>query len=323
MEGMMAGAMVGMGGAAISGISAAGAGGAGLRGIGQAGLQLIKSAPQNIMTNFGQGLFSDVSFKVLDGVTYTLDTYGQTGQASVTDLFTGIKESSFGDINAVKSIVTTGGSAQDWLAAGMLLMPSGKKGGKSKKLGIVDDTTPNNKPNGDAPNQKKKNSDDADTTKPKHTEVESKPKKQGEGEAYELAKPRKEKINDRLKKHAKDAKQEAKLSIKQKASIQRSKDRAINAKTDKDRAYHEMMAKKKERMYMGTQIDTIFKKNVDSDKFLQSEGLRTTPRGKKGPDVYDKSNKEYWDLTTEKDWNKGTHQVKYDRDFGDGTGIFW
>ena len=73
---------------------------------------------------------------------------------------------------------------------------------------------------------------------------------------------------------------------------------------------------------MGTQIDTIFKKKVESDKELKELGVKTTPRGDFGPDAFT-DDRHYWDLTTEKDWNKGTHQTKYDEEFGDGKGIYW
>jgi RHS repeat-associated protein len=130
------------------------------------------------------------------------------------------------------------------------------------------------------------------------------------------------KITKRLQTLADEAKEEAKLSKKQQASIQRSLDRAASNADPKVKAYHEMMATKKEKMYMGTQIDTIFKKKVDADEMLKGAGVKTTPRGKPGPDVYTDNNR-YWDLTTETDWNKGTHQVKYDSKYGSGTGIYW
>ncbi|MDO6189108.1 RHS repeat-associated core domain-containing protein, partial [Phocaeicola vulgatus] len=129
------------------------------------------------------------------------------------------------------------------------------------------------------------------------------------------------KVTQRLNELANEAIKEAKLSKKQTASIQRSLDRATASTNPKIKAYHTMMAGKKEKMYMGTQVDTLFKRKVEADKMLKEAGVRTTPRGKFGPDVYSKD--EYWDLTTETDWNRGTHQTKYDSKYGDGTGIFW
>ena len=125
----------------------------------------------------------------------------------------------------------------------------------------------------------------------------------------------------KLQAHADAAKAEAKLSDKQQASIDRSKARAAAATDPKDKAYHDMMAAKKEQMYMGTQVDTKFKAKVDADPEL--DHLTTTPRGEFGPDAYDPKSKEYYDLTTQKDWDKGTHQAKYDEDYGEGTGVFW
>ncbi len=126
----------------------------------------------------------------------------------------------------------------------------------------------------------------------------------------------------KLQAHANEAKAEAVLSPKQQASIQRSRNRAAEAVDDpKAQSYHEMQAAKKQQLYMGTQVDTRFKAKVDADPDLAH--LSTTPRGKVGPDVYDPKESKYWDLTTQKDWDKGTHQSKYDEDYGKGTGIFW
>jgi RHS repeat-associated protein len=130
------------------------------------------------------------------------------------------------------------------------------------------------------------------------------------------------KITKRLQELANEAKAEAKLSKKQRVSIQRSLDRAASNADPKAKAHHEMMAAKKKKMYMGTQVDTIFKKKVDADEMLKGAGVKTPPRGKPGPDVYTDNNR-YWDLTTEAEWNRGTHQAKYDSEYGSGTGIFW
>ena len=129
-------------------------------------------------------------------------------------------------------------------------------------------------------------------------------------------------IYNKLQEIAKEAKEKATLSLKQRASIERSIERANKEKDPKKKAYHEQMAIKKQKLYMGTQIDTIFKKKVESDKELKELGVKTTPRGDFGPDAFT-DDRHYWDLTTEKDWNKGTHQTKYDEEFGDGKGIYW
>ncbi len=329
MKGAMTGGMIGMGGAAISGGATALAGG-GLRGLGQAALQFVKSAPKAIGTNLFEGAFMDFGFKAIDVSTAVLDSYAEDGSASVSDALTGLKDSSLGDYDALKNIVTTGGTWDDWQAAIMLLAPGGKANRSSAPNAShgVDASTGSTKPNtpkptdggGETPAKK-----DTDSKPPPKTGPAKEPTPNNKkGESFEDGgnkKSRKEDIKRRLQEHANRAKNEAKLSIKQKASIQRSKQRAKNSKTTKEKTYHEMMASKKEKMYMGTQIDTKFKEFVDNDPNLSD--LSTTGRGKFGPDVYDPKTKEYWDLTTEKDWNRGTHQKKYDDEYGDGDGIFW
>ena len=76
------------------------------------------------------------------------------------------------------------------------------------------------------------------------------------------------KITQRLNELANEAIKEAKLSKKQTASIQRSLDRAAASTNPKIKAYHEMMAGKKEKMYMGTQVDTLFKRKVEADMYM-------------------------------------------------------
>lgn len=111
MEGMMAGALLGMGGA-LFGAGRVALSSGGLRGLGQAGFNFLKSAPSNIMGNFGQGLFSGAGFKLIDGMTNWLGTYGETAEASTEDFLTGVKDSSFGDVAAIKNILTTGENAR-------------------------------------------------------------------------------------------------------------------------------------------------------------------------------------------------------------------
>lgn len=89
--------------------------------------------------------------------------------------------------------------------------------------------------------------------------------------------------------------------------------------TEKEK--HLAITKRKEQMYMGTQVDNVFKRLVKQDDSLSH--LTVTPRGVFGPDVYKTTSREYWDLTTKTDWARGTHQARYDRLFGNGTGIFW
>ncbi|OCA77129.1 hypothetical protein BBI01_01310 [Chryseobacterium artocarpi] len=127
MEGMMAGALIGVGGAVIGGGRAALTSG-GMRGLGQAGLNFLKSAPSNIMSNFGQGVLNGVGFKAIDGATAWLNKYGDTGGASFEDFKNGYRDSAFGDAKAINNIVNTGGKMQDWVAVAMLLTPAPKGG---------------------------------------------------------------------------------------------------------------------------------------------------------------------------------------------------
>ena len=89
--------------------------------------------------------------------------------------------------------------------------------------------------------------------------------------------------------------------------------------TEKEK--HLAITKRKEPMYMGTQVDTTFKRLVEQDESLSH--ITVTSRGVLGPDVYKITSREYWNLTTKTDWAHGIHQAQYDKLFGNGTGIFW
>ena len=125
----------------------------------------------------------------------------------------------------------------------------------------------------------------------------------------------------KLQAHADEARKIATLTDRQRESIKRSLKRAEASKDMKEKEKHLAIAKRKEQMYMGTQVDTVFKILVEQDESLSH--LTVTPRGVFGPDVYKTTSREYWDLTTKTDWARGTHQARYDRLFGNGTGIFW
>jgi len=79
-------------------------------------------------------------------------------------------------------------------------------------------------------------------------------------------------------------------------------------------------------MYIGQRIGTRFKDLVlaetsDSDSVLY--GLDVSKSRQRAPDIYNKSRDTWWDLTTEADWDRGTHQRRYG-DWGNGyEGIFW
>ena len=124
----------------------------------------------------------------------------------------------------------------------------------------------------------------------------------------------------KLQAHADEARKIATLTDRQRESVKRSLKRAEASKDMKEKEKHLAIAKRKEQMYMGTQVDTVFKILVEQDESLSH--LTVTPRGVFGPDVYKTTSREYWDLTTKTDWARGTHQARYDRLFGNGTGIF-
>jgi hypothetical protein len=196
LEGMMAGALIGTGGALLSGGRAALTSG-GVRGLGQAGFNFLKSAPSNIMSNFGQGLFNGVGFKLVDGATNWLNTYGDTGQASTDDFREGVKNSTFGDAAAIKSIFTTGGTMQDWVTAAMLLTPGGKKGNRNHHNShITTPDAPHGKPKGDADGSGKPKEGDADSKKqdgddgntpPRSHVVDAQNAGKRDGEAFEAS----------------------------------------------------------------------------------------------------------------------------------------
>jgi intein/homing endonuclease len=126
-----------------------------------------------------------------------------------------------------------------------------------------------------------------------------------------------------LQKHANTAAQRAKYTERQLASIQRSKNRAAAATDVAQREKHLRIAARKEKLFMGTQVDTEFKTLVADDPMIKSLGLSITPRGRFGPDIYDAKTKDYWELTTKADWLRGTHQNRYNGHFANGTGVFW
>jgi hypothetical protein len=74
-----------------------------------------------------------------------------------------------------------------------------------------------------------------------------------------------------------------------------------------------------EGAFRGTQIDTLFKANVEADPFLQQQGIMTTPRGQFGPDVFNPETQQWWDATTPGQWNAHVQQYWL---FGNGSPLF-
>lgn len=111
MEGMMAGAAIGMAGAAVAGGAGAFASG-GIRGVGQAAWQFAKSMPKNFLVNayesikvFGLGL------RGVMGAQNVAATYGNTGEASGWDFLKGtvaMETGAWDSANVIYSDMTGG-----------------------------------------------------------------------------------------------------------------------------------------------------------------------------------------------------------------------
>lgn len=117
---------------------------------------------------------------MLDGLTHWLKTYGDKGEATLEDFKEGVSESTFGDVNAVKSVLTTGGTYQDWIAVAMLFTPAGGKAKNTLQNNITD--TPNSKKTDTNTSNNKKTDENPSVKKNNiNFEAESQNKK---GEAY-------------------------------------------------------------------------------------------------------------------------------------------
>ncbi len=175
LEGMTKGALVGLGGSAISGIGSlgtmfSGSGSAIAGNVGRATLQGLG----RIGTNLAEGFFLDAGSKSVEASANVLQNYGETGNWNVVGDFTdGYIESSLEDANALKNIVTTGGTGEDWQGAVMLLAPGG--GGRRETANQADGSHTRNR---DATAHENSNSDggstDINTTQSEtHSENES------------------------------------------------------------------------------------------------------------------------------------------------------
>ena len=173
MEGMMAGAAVGMGGALISGARTAFLQG-GTRAVGQAGLEFLKVMPKN----FGVNVLESVSkfglaMRGVMGVQNTAATYGNTGTASVTDFAKGTVAMETGAYDSSNNIKEGKGTWQDYVGMAMMVAPVGK--------GKRDLEAELSKKADDA---KGKKADEESTKKATNQEGES-AKKDGDHEAFE------------------------------------------------------------------------------------------------------------------------------------------
>lgn len=126
LEGMMAGAAVGMGGALISGARTALMQG-GTRALGQAGLQFLKTMPKNFGVNIVEsfGTFG-LGMRGLMGVQNAATTYGNTGTADVGDFAKGTVAMETGAYDSFNNIKDGKGTWQDYIGMAMMVAPVGK-----------------------------------------------------------------------------------------------------------------------------------------------------------------------------------------------------
>jgi hypothetical protein len=136
MEGMLAGAAVGMGGAMITGARTAFLTG-GTRAVGQASLNVLKSIPANVLQNIGAtfgyaGGFSVTSVSVavgLRGLTAAqagLDHYGKTGESGWSEAGKGVFGMEEGMAHSVNNIATGNATWQDIAGVAVLGSPAHK-----------------------------------------------------------------------------------------------------------------------------------------------------------------------------------------------------
>ena len=189
MEGMMAGAAIGMGGAALSGGAGAFASG-GIRGVGQAALQFAKSAPLNVIKNIGatfgySGGFSATSIgtavglRTLTAAQAGLSHYGNTGESGWGAAGEGVFGMEKGMIDSGANIASGNAGWQDITGLALLLSP-------------VHKATEEPKPKVEEPVKDGEAAKDGEQTKAEEENVkdanaasEETAKKDGDGEAYE------------------------------------------------------------------------------------------------------------------------------------------
>jgi len=126
MEGMMAGAAIGMLGAAFTGGAGAFASG-GIRGVGQASLNFLKSMPRNFGVNILESFSKfGLALRGVMGTQNTLATYGNTGTANVQDFGKGVVAMETGAWDSMKNVCTGQGTWQDFVGIAMMFAPVGQ-----------------------------------------------------------------------------------------------------------------------------------------------------------------------------------------------------
>ena len=203
MEGMMAGAAIGMGGAALSGGAGAFATG-GMRGVGQAALQFAKSAPMNVLKNIGATFgyagagasttaayttaATAVGLRSLTAAQAGLQHYGSTGESGWGAAGRGVVGMEEGMYHSGANILSGNASWQDVTGLALLLSPVHKAPEElnAKKNEPVQDGQP--------VQDGEQNKGDEQSVKDANAAPEETAKKEGDGEAYEANKPVFEKI---------------------------------------------------------------------------------------------------------------------------------
>jgi len=196
MEGMMAGAAVGMGGAAFSGGASAFATG-GMRGVGQAAWQFAKTMPKNFYVNALESVSKfGLTLRGVMGAQNVAATYGNTGEASVGDFARGTVAMETGAYDSFQNIRNGNGTWQDYVGMAMMVAPVGQ-GKRDLENGLRNepDAAPARDTEGRADDAEGKKADEEDgTTKAEGQDGEA-PKQEGEAEAYEATVLRIELVN--------------------------------------------------------------------------------------------------------------------------------
>lgn len=157
MEGMMAGAAIGMGGAAISGGAAAFSAG-GARGLAQGAWQFARSMPKNFYVNAIESVSKfGLALRGVMGVQNTAATYGNTGEASGWDFVKGTVAMETGAYDSFQNIRTGKGTWQDYVGIAMMFAPVGQ-GKRDLEASL------RNEPEGTARDTETSKADETETT---------------------------------------------------------------------------------------------------------------------------------------------------------------
>ncbi|WP_051666740.1 deaminase [Pedobacter sp. R20-19] len=200
MEGMMAGAAIGMGGAALSGGAGAFASG-GIRGLGQAALQFAKSAPLNVIKNIGATFgisaagsstttvvttaATAVGLRSLTATQAGLQHYGSTGESGWGAAGRGVFGMEEGMYHSGANILSGNAGWQDVAGLALLLSPVHKAPEElnAKKSEPVQNGEPAR--DGEQGQDAEQNVADDENIKQANNNPEETTKNDGEGDAYE------------------------------------------------------------------------------------------------------------------------------------------